>query len=124
MELLGRPIDDTTTQARLDALVRRNAKAGNSVMDVLNMVGGQAEGLLDRLPPATRMRLNSATEEALRHAAEAAHRSREVVGDGPAWRIRALTTVMGAAGGFGGLPTALAELPATTTILLRAIQDV
>jgi len=124
MELLGRPIDETTTQARLDALVRRNAQAGNSVMNVLNLIGGQAEGLLDRLPPSSRMRLNSATEEALRHAAEAAHRSREVVGDGPAWRVRALTTVMGAAGGFGGLPTALAELPATTTILLRAIQDV
>ena len=83
MELLGRPIDESTTEARLDALVRRNAQAGNSVMNVLNLIGGQAEGLLDRLPPATRMRLNSATEEALRHAAEAAHRSREVVGDGP-----------------------------------------
>ena len=29
---------------------------------------------------------------------------------------------MGAAGGFGGLPTALAELPVTTAVLLRAIQ--
>jgi hypothetical protein len=31
---------------------------------------------------------------------------------------------MGAAGGMGGLPTALAELPVTVTVLLRAIQDV
>ena len=30
---------------------------------------------------------------------------------------------MGAAGGMGGLPTALAELPVTVTVLLRAIQD-
>ena len=36
----------------------------------------------------------------------------------------AVTTAMGAAGGFGGLPSALAELPITTTILLRAIQGV
>ena len=124
MEILGRPIDEATTEARLDALIRRNARAGNAAMDVLNMVGGQAEGLLDRLPPTVRMRLNSTTEDALRQAAEAAHRSRGVVGDGPAWRVQALTTMMVAAGGMGGLPTALAELPATTTILLRAIQDV
>jgi hypothetical protein len=31
---------------------------------------------------------------------------------------------MGAAGGFGGLPSALVELPATTTLLLRSIQGV
>ena len=31
---------------------------------------------------------------------------------------------MGAAGGFAGLPGALVELPATTTLLLRAIQGV
>jgi hypothetical protein len=124
MEILGRPIDEATTEARLDALIRRNAQAGNAVMDVLNLIGGQAEDMLDRLPPGVRMRLNSTTEAALRQAAEAAHGSREVVGQGPAWRVQALTTVMGAAGGVGGLPTALAELPATTTILLRAIQDV
>jgi hypothetical protein len=124
MEILGRPIDEATTEARLDALIRRNARAGNAAIDVLNLIGGRAENLLDRLPPSVRMRLNSTTEEALRQAAEAAHRSRDVVGHGPAWRVQALTTMMGAAGGVGGLPTALAELPATTTILLRAIQDV
>jgi hypothetical protein len=37
---------------------------------------------------------------------------------------RALTTSMGAVGGMGGLPTALAELPITVTVLVRAIQDV
>jgi hypothetical protein len=35
-----------------------------------------------------------------------------------------VTTAMGAAGGFGGLPSAPVELPATTTVLLRAIQGV
>jgi hypothetical protein len=54
----------------------------------------------------------------------AAQRSRGVVGTQPGWLNRAVTTAMGAAGGFGGLPTAMAELPITTTILLRAIQDV
>ncbi|MBW4973670.1 EcsC family protein [Roseovarius mucosus] len=124
MELLGRPIDETETERRLRALVARNAQAGNGVIDLLNLVGGRAEGLLDRLPPSLRARLNETTEEALRRAAEMAHRSRGVVGDQPGWMARALTTSMGAVGGIGGLPTALAELPITVTVLLRAIQDV
>lgn len=124
MELLGRPIGEAEIEARMQALLRRNARAGNGVMDVLNLVGGQAEGLLDRLPLSMRGRLNSVTEEALRRAAEMAHRSRDVVGEQPGWMTRALTASMGAVGGMGGLPTALAELPVTVTVLLRAIQDV
>lgn len=124
MEILGRPIDQGALDARLDLLVRRNAQAGNAVIDILNLVGGRAESLLGRLPEGVRARLDQATQDALGHAAEAAHRSRGAVGPLPGWRLRALTTVMGAAGGMGGLPTALAELPVTVTVLLRAIQDV
>ncbi|WP_425442125.1 EcsC family protein [Roseovarius marisflavi] len=124
MELLGRPIDAEEIDARLLDLARRHARAGNAAIDLLNLVGGQAEGLLDRLPVSVRMRLGEVTENALHRAMEMAHRSREVVGDQPGWMARAVTTAMGAAGGMGGLPTALAELPVTTTVLLRAIQDV
>ncbi|WP_297772192.1 EcsC family protein [uncultured Roseovarius sp.] len=124
MELLGQPIGEAEVEARMRALIERNAQAGNGVIDILNLVGGHAEGMLDRLPPNVRIRLNDATEEALRRAAEAAHRSRGVVGEQPAWMARAVTTSMGAMGGMGGLPTALAELPMTVTVLLRAIQDV
>ncbi|MDT8328861.1 MAG: EcsC family protein, partial [Roseovarius sp.] len=124
MELLGRPIDAAEIDARLLDLARRHARAGNAAIDLLNLVGGQAEGLLDRLPVAVRMRLGEVTQSALHQAMEMAHRSREVVGDQPGWMARAVTTAMGAAGGMGGLPTALAELPVTTTVLLRAIQDV
>lgn len=124
MELLGRPIGEAETEARLRALVLRHAQAGNGVIDLLNLVGGHAEGLLDRLPVSLRVRLNETTEEALKRAAEIAHRSRNVVGEQPGWRTRVLTATMGAVGGMGGLPTALAELPVTVTVLLRAIQDV
>ena len=123
MELLGRPLDAPAVEARLDALVAQHARAGSGAMDVLNMIGGRAEGLLDRLPPEVRARLGSATERALLGAAEAAHGTRGAVSDLPQGRARMLTTVMGAAGGLGGLPTALAELPVTVTVLLRAIQD-
>jgi hypothetical protein len=124
MELLGRPPDRATIDARLAALVARNARAGGGVMEVLNLLGTRAEGLIDRLPPEARARLGTVTERALHHAAEAAHGTRASVPDLPGWRARLLTTAMGAAGGMGGLPTALVELPVTVTVLMRAIQDV
>ena len=56
---------------------------------------------------------------------KAAHGSRRLVGSGqPTWLQTALATSMGAAGGIGGVGTALAEVPLTTTVLLRSIQDV
>ncbi|WP_163849079.1 EcsC family protein [Pseudooceanicola aestuarii] len=110
--------------AELDALARRYRRAGGVGMQVLGMIGGQAENLLDKLPRDITRRLDRATELALTTANRAAHQSRDVVGDQPDWLNRAMTTAMGAAGGFGGLPSALAELPVTTTVLLRAIQGV
>jgi len=124
MELLDAPIKPSQVDKRLAELVQRHALAGNLGIQVLNLIGTQAESLLDRLPENARDRLESATEDALRLAMDTAHRSRGVVGEQPDWLNRAVTTAMGAAGGFGGLPTALAELPVTTTFLLRAIQDV
>lgn len=124
MELLDAPISENDTDARLNALVQRHARAGNAGIQLLNLIGGQAETLLDRLPTDMRARLGDGAEQALRLAMGAADRSRSVVGEQPGWLSRAVTTAMGAAGGFGGLPSAMAELPVTTTILLRAIQDV
>lgn len=120
-------IEDLTfeeAEARLDALVQRHRKAGGLAIDILNMVGGQAESLLKRLPQGVRDNLDGATEKALALAMQAAHRSRVATGAQPGWLNTTLATAMGAAGGFGGLPSAMAELPVTTTILLRAIQDV
>ncbi len=124
MDILDPVLRADTVEQRLDALVRRHAKAGNAGIQVLNLIGGQAENLLDRLPKELRARLGDGTEKALHLAMQAAHRSRDMVGEQPGWLSRAVTTAMGAAGGFGGLPSAMAELPVTTTILLRAIQDV
>ena len=123
-ELLPAPIPPQEARARLQALAARHQRAGNLGIQVLNMVGEQAETLLDRLPAGTRQRLGEATERALHGAMQAAHRSRGVLTETPGWWSRALSTAMGGMGGMGGLPTALAELPVTTTVLLRAIQDV
>jgi uncharacterized protein (DUF697 family) len=115
------PID---VEAELDALARRYRRAGGPGLQVLNLIGDNAEGLLKRLPSEVRARLDRTTEAALASAMKAANGSRRVVRDQPDWLNRAVTTAMGAAGGFGGLPSAMAELPVTTTVLLRIIQGV
>ncbi len=118
------PLADTEVVAELDALARRHRGASGLGMQILGMVGGSAEALLDKLPAGVKNRLDSTTEAALRAALGAANRSRGVVADKADWLNTALTTAMGAAGGFGGLPGAMAELPVTVTVLLRAIQGI
>lgn len=111
-------------EVELDALARRYKKAGGLGISVLNLVGGSAENLIDRLPKPVRGSLEAATIAALHQAMTLAHSSRSMVPDQKSWLNQAVTTAMGAAGGAGGLPTALAELPVTTTLLLRVIEGV
>ncbi|SNR51047.1 EcsC family protein [Puniceibacterium sediminis] len=108
----------------LTALARRHKGAGGLGLQVLNFVGGQAENLLERLPDRVKDRLEDATARALNVAMRAASQSRGLVPDQKGWLNTAMTTAMGAMGGAGGLPTALAELPVTTTVLLRTIQGI
>lgn len=118
------PVTDPKLVTELDALARRHRGASGPVMQVLGFLGGSAEGLVNRLPAGVRTGLEGATERALDTAMAAASRSRGMVADRPDWVNTALATAMGAAGGFGGLPGALAELPFTVTMLLRAIQGI
>lgn len=108
----------------ISEIAKRYRKAGGVGVQVLNLVGGQAENLMERLPDPVKERLEDATTKALNIALNAASRSRGVVPDQKSWLNTAAATAMGAAGGAGGLPTALAELPVTTTVLLRAIQGI
>jgi hypothetical protein len=115
------PVD---AEAELARLARIYAGAGGVGIQALNLIGGRAESLLDRLPKEVRGNLGQATERALHTAMRVADGSRGRVPDQPEWVNTAVTTAMGAVGGFGGLPSALMELPLTTTVLLRAIQGV
>lgn len=111
-------------ERELDALARRMRGASGVGMQLLNTLGTQAEGLLRFLPGAVRSGLTRATEAALEHAFDAAALSRGRVPDGTDWMNRAVAVGTGAVGGAGGLPSALAELPVTTTVILRAIQGI
>ncbi|MCA0873161.1 EcsC family protein [Seohaeicola saemankumensis] len=112
------------TEAELDRLAAHYRAAGGPAVQMLNMLGGKAEGLLDKLPRDVRDGLGAATERALHLAMETAQGTRRAVPDQKPWVNTAVATAMGAAGGMGGLPSSLIELPATTTMLLRAIQGV
>lgn len=123
-ETLPETAQATDLNEELTALVRRYQGAAGPGLRLLNALGSQAENLIDRIPGPVRGQLEAATKRGLEATFGAAAASRGRVPDGGDWFNTALTTAMGAAGGFGGLPSALAEVPVTTTVLMRAIQSI
>ena len=115
-------VEKIDADAELDRLAAHYKSAGGAGIKLLNRLGGSAESLLEQLPEPVQQGLTGATEHALWVAMHAAQGSRRAVPDQPPWVNTAVTTAMGAAGGLGGVSTALMELPATTTMLLRSIQ--
>lgn len=112
-------------ETELDRLAARTRAASGLGIQLLNVVGGQAENLLDMLPGGLRGRLEKATLAALEHAATAAAASRRGrLPDTSDLLTRALTLGTGAAGGFGGVGSALAELPVTVTVILRGVMGI
>ncbi|MBS1300810.1 EcsC family protein [Loktanella sp. SALINAS62] len=126
------PKDDIaplTTEAedRIRALALRQKRANGLLMRAINFVGSQVDDTLKLLPKGARGQIDMAVRAALERSFDLAARSREGVA-GQAIQSdaahKAMATVSGAIGGFGGLPTALAELPVATTMIFRAVQGV
>lgn len=111
-------------EAQLAALATRYKGAQGIGMQVVGLLGTHAEGLLDKLPQPARDGLDMATVKALEISFTAANASRGKLPDTGQWLTRLVTVTTGAAGGFGGVSTALAELPVTTTVIQRAIQGI
>ncbi|MEM8576388.1 MAG: EcsC family protein [Pseudomonadota bacterium] len=120
-------MDDVVTPAPLDVdaeidrLAARYRAAGGAVVNMLNGLGKAAEAQLDAVPDAYAARVQEVTARALQTAALAASSSRRMVPDQTGWVNQGIGAAMGAAGGVGGLPSAIAELPVTITWLLRVI---
>ncbi|MBO9465190.1 EcsC family protein [Tropicibacter sp. R15_0] len=110
--------------AEIAVLAERHRAANHAGMQVLNLLGSQADSLLSRLPDGVKSGLEEATTGALRVAYHSAKYSRGKVPDQKGWLNTAFATAMGAVGGAGGLASSLGELPVTTTVLLRAIQGI
>lgn len=116
--------DQLHLDAELENLAKRYKNAGRLGIQVLNLIGTRAEGLLCRLPKPISQQLNYVTWIALEQALLAATKSRKWLPDQSDWLNTVVGTAMGAVGGVGGLPSALAELPVTTTLMLRIIEGV
>lgn len=123
-QLVLPPINDPSVHDQVDRLARRYLDAGGLGMEIMSIVGDSAEGLLERLPEFMRSRLDRITRAALNRAFGAAAGSRRVLRDRGDWFNRMASTLSGAAGGVGGLPGAMVELPVTITLLLRAMLDI
>ncbi len=111
-------------EAVLDELAKRYRSANGLGMQVLGLFGGQAENILKRLPNSVSNQLDNVTRAALETSFDVAARSRTALPDQKDWLNTVVTMGTGAAGGLGGLPTAMAELPVTTTVILRAVQGI
>lgn len=109
--------------AEITALAARHARAGRGAMALLNKLGGKVEHQMDALPEAVQDRILALTRSALERSYGLAASSGQLGRIGGGGHL-ALAGLSGAAGGLGGLPSALAELPVTVTVILRAIQEV
>lgn len=99
-------------------LARRYRRANGPVMQLMNRLGGSLENQLDVLPASFRDQLEAMTARALEAAYGMARHAPDLGQRGPV----AAVMMSGAAGGAGGLATALAELPVTVTLILNAIR--
>jgi hypothetical protein len=107
---------DLSTQVA--ELARRYNRANGPVIRLVNRLGTTLESQLSGLPDSVRSQIERVTAQALASSYGLAARAPDLGARGP---LAAVITT-GAAGGFGGLPTAIAELPVTVTLFLNAIR--
>jgi len=105
--------------------IERSARSG--LMKAINRIGVGLEGSLEQLSGDHRAALEKAVISGLELSYKLASGSHvgapaEAQDAGKIHRLAATAT--GAAGGFGGLPATIVELPATITVMFRAVQSV
>jgi hypothetical protein len=92
-------------------LARRYQRAESGSMALLNRLGGRLEDQLAALPAPVLRQIETLTR-------------RFLIGAYGAATVAPGLGRIGAAGGAGGIATAIAELPVTLTLILGAVQDV
>ncbi|MFN3577562.1 MAG: EcsC family protein [Tabrizicola sp.] len=104
--------------AAVAELARRYRRANGPVIRLVNRLGGAFEAQLSALPESVRGQIERVIAQALEASYGVAARTPDLGPRGP----MAAVIASGAAGGAGGLPTAVAELPVTVTLFLNAIR--
>lgn len=99
-------------------LALRLKRANGPVMKLVNLAGNALENALSKVPAEYHSHIEKGISQALEASYGLAGRTPELSSRG------SLAAVMasGAAGGAGGLPSAIAELPFTVTLILNAIR--
>ncbi|NUB44051.1 EcsC family protein [Fertoebacter nigrum] len=103
------------------ALALRYKRANGPLIAVMNRLGGSIEAQVALLPAGLQDQIEGLTRIALEQSYRVAGAGRLAPRLGPR-AAPALAALTGAAGGLGGLPTALAELPFTITLILHSIR--
>lgn len=117
------PVPDSDPTAAVVALAARYKRARGPVMSLVQSLGGKIENRMEALPDSVKARIETVAEDALRRSYGLAAKGRAAPDLGERGHL-AIASLAGAAGGLGGLPTALAELPVTVTVIFHAIQKV
>lgn len=113
--MLPSPPDLATQVAEL---ARRYKRANGPVIRLVNRLGATLENQLSALPDSFHAQIERVTAQALQASYAIAARTPDLGARGPF----AAVIATGAAGGAGGLPTAIAELPVTVTLFLNTIR--
>ena len=108
-------------QSEIDRIAARHRRANGPVIALVNRLGGAVERQLALIPPGLRDRIAAVTAAALQSAHGVAGLAAKAPDLGAAGPMAAVVA-SGLVGGAGGLPSALAELPVTITLMLHAIR--
>lgn len=111
----------TALSPEIVALAARYRKVNGPVISLVNRLGGSLEGQLAALPEGFRDQINRVVAGALVRAHDLAGQGRRAPDLGRNGPLAA-AILSGAAGGAGGLASALAELPVSVTVILHAIR--
>lgn len=118
--MLPMPLSDVDLD--VSGFAVRYRRANGPLMALMNRIGGSLETQLKVLPKGLRDQIVVVTAAALSRAMDLAAYGANAPNFGRRGPM-AMAMASGAAGGVGGLATALAELPVTITIILHSIRQ-
>ena len=117
------PVVTADLELAVQGLAMRYRRANGPVMSLMNRIGGSVEERVAMLPQAVRTQLAQVTQAALERAHGVAAFTSRLKGPDLGERGPVLAAMAaGVAGGMGGLPTVIAELPVTITLFLHTIR--
>ncbi len=119
----------------LTAIARQYADASGLVVKLASWAGDKAHGLVARATPDWQKRIEDVTDLALRSSYAAAFATQPDSGSNPymskmlSWAqgerwLRVAASATGVLGGIGGVASTLVDLPVTTTLILRSVQEI